>query len=121
MPKSSAYSSLVLTATSLHSSRNLPVSSIPYLRVLVISLSIIPVRETPKSLSCSVFFFQSEDRNWKFVYVLCMVPSIVASLIFLFISSSLSVLRTITSVKFSYIHYRSLICSRDMFKNPLCK
>ena len=43
----------------------------------------IPVSETPRSLSSSQFRFHVEERYLKFVSVDCHVPKIDASLIFL--------------------------------------
>ena len=59
----------------------------------------IPVRLTPSSLSSSVFFFHSSERNLKSVSVDWYVPSIVASSIFFLRVETVSVDLTTTSVR----------------------
>ena len=89
-----AYSLFVFTASSLSSSNNFAVSP---LLPFVSSLSIIPVNDTPSSLSSSQLFFHIADTYLKFVRVDCIVPSIVASLTFSSSVSLVSLSRTTTS------------------------
>src|SRR4051812_34240964 len=75
IPRRSAHSRLVSFAHSLSSFKSI----FPLNRS---GLSAIPVRETPRSLSSSVFFCQILRRYLKFVKVDWIVPRIVASLTF---------------------------------------
>ena len=94
IPSFSAHSLFVLIASSRSSSSNFSrPSSCPF----VFGLSIIPVRETPRSRSSSQFRFHSFVRYLKLVRVDWNVPRIVASLTFWRSDLAVSHLRITTS------------------------
>ena len=98
IPKLFAHTLLVCTAHTLRSFNKLS-NLVLECNPQVNSLSIIPVKLTPKSLSSSVLLVHTLLIFLMFVKVLCIVPSIVATFTLLIKDCLSSSLRTTTSVR----------------------
>ena len=106
MPRRSAHTALVRIATLRSSSR---VASSPAFLLVKSGLSIMPVKLTPNRRSSSVFLAQILRKYGNFVYVLWMVPRIVASSTLVLSVSTVSVARTTTSVRLQNWYGRRMI------------
>ena len=84
---------------------------------LVYLQSIMPVRETPSSLSSSQFFFHVLEIYRKFVSVDCSVPRIAASLTFFFRVSGVSSALTTTSDRLQNSRSLSIISEQGLVPN----